>query len=54
MIGFLNGVHAAAKFEPMSNVGDRKSFRDIEKKANERWECLLQYLALPSDHTKVI
>lgn len=31
---------------------NRKSCQDLERKALERWECLLQYLALPSDQTQ--
>lgn len=30
----------------------RKTIQDLEKKALERWEYLLQYLALPADQTQ--
>uniref|UniRef100_A0A914UX75 General transcription factor IIH subunit 4 n=1 Tax=Plectus sambesii TaxID=2011161 RepID=A0A914UX75_9BILA len=54
MSALTEGEFAVSAFEQWTGPTDksRKSTQELEKKALERWECLLQYLALPSDQTQ--
>jgi hypothetical protein len=52
--GIVGGLFRAAGFDLAPDLeGDgskgRKSLRDLARKSDERWECVLRYLALPSD-----
>ncbi|PAV91738.1 hypothetical protein WR25_09245 [Diploscapter pachys] len=42
------GAHRCAGID--SNAVDEKKQKDVGKKSAERWECILRYLALPSDN----
>ncbi|GMT24388.1 hypothetical protein PFISCL1PPCAC_15685, partial [Pristionchus fissidentatus] len=51
--GAVQGSHRSSQFSPHSDTGkDKKNKeKDVVKKSNERWECVLRFLALPSDST---
>ncbi|GMR47943.1 hypothetical protein PMAYCL1PPCAC_18138, partial [Pristionchus mayeri] len=56
--GYLNGAvqgsHRSSRFVPLNPEKEkdkRKKEKDVVKKSNERWECLLRFLALPSEST---
>ncbi|KAF8374632.1 hypothetical protein PRIPAC_81061 [Pristionchus pacificus] len=53
--GALEGSHRSSRFVPINSEKDidkkKKKDKDVVKKSNERWECLLRFLALPSEST---
>ncbi|CAI4221128.1 unnamed protein product [Auanema sp. JU1783] len=47
----MNGSKRCAQIDS-TEVEEQKRNKDIVRKSNERWECILRYLALPSEQNK--
>lgn len=53
--GAVQGSHRSSRFVPLNPEKEKdkkkKKDKDVVKRSNERWECLLRFLALPSEST---